>query len=340
MKKIFSICFLMILTLFSFSFVGCKENYTKDNVNSMYKEVLSYVGDSEGFLNVGVDEAKVKQEATIQEDKAYIFPLCYDNFVLASGGLFFGVASRLEMDITYTLRTFSQDEVNLVYGKIKAVRDSSIEVARNRSIFESSGGNLMYRELVVACNDLIEKLNDLNNTFSPMYFSHYFTGYTEGELSSGELKDVLFYGLQSVSFVTYNYELKNFEFSNPYGEVKTWYDGTILLKEENESIQELSSKIRKEDLTNGMTIETKNQVISIIERIQNEREGYADEYTTYQKALDNVDIVEYIKASNKTAYVQSLSEREKACFEVMDRFINGRYKGFSFALNSIVTNYL
>ena len=224
MKKFITICILFVLSLSVFALTGCGTNYTPNDINSMYKEVLTYVGDEQGFLQVGVNTEKVVQETSLQNDKAYIFPLCYDNFLSAEAGLFFGVASRQEKDITYTLRKFTQDELNKTYEKLKAVRDASMSVASNRSIYESSNGNLKYRELVVSCNVLIERLNDLNDTFSPIYFDHYFSGYMAGELSDGELKDVLFYDLQVLSQVAYDYELKHFEFSNPYGEIKTWYD--------------------------------------------------------------------------------------------------------------------
>lgn len=337
MKKIVSICFLMIITLFSFSFVGCKENYTRENVNTLYEEVLTYVGDSSGFLTVGVDESKVKQTSTIEEDKAYIFSLCYDNFVCASGGLFFSVASRQGKDITYTLRDFTQEEINLTYEKLVAVRDASNVVASNKTVFETSSGNLCYRELVVSCNNLIEKLNDLNSSFSSLYFSHYSTSYVEGDLSNGELKDILSYGIQSLSFVSYNYELRNFEFSNPYGEVKTWYDGTSKLKSSNEKVVRTLSKIKASDLTTSLTSEKVNQIRIIIESIQMDREGYANEYKVYQKALDSVDIVKYFKATNENAYVQSLSAKEQSCFEIIDNFLNGRYVGLSSAINNIVS---
>ena len=340
MKKIISICFFMVLTLFSFTFVGCGENYSANSINTLYNEVLSYVGDESGFVKAGVDENKVKQTTTWTDDKAYIFPLCYDNFITASSGLFFSVASRHEKDISYTLRDFSQEELNITYQKIKAVRDASIDVASNKSIFEGSYGNLKYRELVVSCNKLIEALNDLNSTFSPIYFSHYFVGYTENELSDGELKDVLSYSIQALSYVAYNYELVNFEFSNPYGEVTTWYNSTSQLKPLNDQLTLIIQKLKLSDLTSSMTTTTKNQIIASIQRIQNERDGYADEYSNYQKALNNVDITSYFKATNKTAYLQSISEREQSYFAIIDRFLNGRYSGMYSAVHKIVQDFL
>ena len=340
MKKIVSICFFIVLTLFSFTFVGCGESYSADNINSLYKEVLVYVGDESGFVKAGVDENKVKQTTNWSDDKAYIFPLCYDNFMSASSGLFFSVASRHGKDISYTLREFSQDEINTTYKKIKAVRDASIDVASNKSIFEGSKGNLKYRELVVSCNKLIEALNDLNNAFSPIYFSHYFVGYTENELSDGELKDVLSYSIQSLSYVTYNYELVNFEFSNPYGEVTSWYNSTSQLKTLNEQLYSTLQKLKQNDLTSGLSNYEKNQIIATIQNIQNERDGYADEYSNYQNALNNVDITSYFKATNKTAYLQSISEREQSYFAIIDRFLNGRYNGMYTAIHGIVQSYL
>lgn len=340
MKKFITICILFVLSLSVFALTGCGTNYTPDDINSMYREVLTYVGDAQGFLQVGVNKEKVVQASSLQNDKAYIFPLCYDNFLSAEAGLFFGVASRQEKDITYTLRKFNKDELNKTYEKLKDVRDASMSVASNRSIYESSKGNLKYQELVVSCNNLIEKLNALNDYFSPIYFEHYFTGYTAGELSDGELKDALFYDLQVLSEVAYDYALKHFEFSNPYGEVKTWYDNSTMLKETNERILETLGKLRKNSLTEGMMSGTKNNIISILERIQLEKTGYKDEFLGYQKALNSVDIVMYSKATNKSAYKQNLDKKEQSCFEIIDRFLNGRYNGMCLALRDIVHNYL
>ncbi len=335
MKKIVSICFLLIIALTPLVFVGCGASYSREDVNTLYNEILSFVGDEKGFVKVNIDESKTFQETTKEDDKAYIFPFCYDNFLSSSAGLFFEVASRQGKDISYTLRNFTQEELNSTYEKLKDVRDASITVASNKSIFESSNGNLKYQELVVSCNNLIEKLNTLNDYFSPAYFSHYYTGYTTGELSDGELKDVLAYGIQALSSVSYNYELKNFEFSNPYGEIMTWYNGTTLLKKSNERIESIMAKLRKDDLTTGMSTDTMNNIIAIIQKIQNEKDGYASDFAIYQKALNKVDIVKYFKASNKTAYRQSLDKSEQSCFELIDRFLGGRYEGMSSALSNI-----
>ena len=328
------------MLLSPFLMVGCNQgNYTVSDVSSLYQEVLSIVGNDDGFLSSKLDTAKVKQADVIEDDKAYIFPLVYDSYIKCSSGLFFGVGQRQGNNISNALGKLQQNELNLIYSKLLAVKSNAQNLINNKVVFETTSGDLYYKEFAMSCNNLISSLYDLNDIYNDYYLKYYFEDFTKNDvvLSNNNLKDVLWYYLEKLSQVTYLYELKNFELTNPYGNISNWYDSTLLLKQFNLLATDVLDNLSQQDLVSGIFNEDKIRIIDKLNLLQLNLDAYNENYKSYDFALSKVNIKEYINATNKTAYVSSLSNLEQSYYKIIDNFLNGKYESFFDSINLIIS---
>lgn len=339
MKKKFAIILICILSFGIFFLTGCNEiNYTREDVEKLYSSIINEYGDDDGLLNLSIDTSLAVEDGIINQDKAYIFPLVYNTYISCASGVFFGSSQRQGKTLIYSINNFEQEEINDIYNKLNGVRESIKSFVSAKYIFENSQGNLYYMETIDALNTLIGDLYSLNNSFSEYYFKYFYTDFSqESTLAEGSLKDFMWYQLCSISKVSFEYELKTFEMSNPYGEIETWFSNTQLIKNFVATAEQAINYLKDDNLLASVFENNKALILDILKNIQYEMAGYESEYSLFLKALNNVNIREYFTATNQEAYKESLSNLEKSSFEIIDSFIEGRYTGFMEGLTSIIS---
>ena len=341
MKKKFALILICILSFGIFFFTGCNEtNYTKEDVENLYSSIIDEYGDDDGLLNLGIDISLVVEGGIINQDKAYIFPLVYNKYISCASGVCFGSSQRQGKTLIYSINNFEQEEINEIYNKLIRVRESIKSFVSAKYIFENSKGNLYYMETIETLNTLISDLYSLNDSFSEYYFKYFYTDFSqESVLAEGSLKDFMWYQLCSISKVSFEYELKTFKMSNPYGEIETWFANTQLIKDFIAISERAINYLKNDNLLAGVFENNKALILDILKNIQYEMSGFESEYSLFLRALNNVNIREYFTSVNQDAYKESLSNLEKSSFEIIDSFIEGRYTGFMEGLTSII-NYL
>ena len=342
MKKKFSMFLVCCLLLSAIFFSACNEvNYSKDDVENLYQSIMTTYGGDNNMLDVSIDTSLVIGENGDETlDKSYIFSLCYNPYIFSASGLVFGVAARQESPtLRYAIQYFNQEEINNVYLGLNDVKVALDEFSNAKTVFENSLGELYYQETVDSLNNLINKLYDLNDDFSRYYFNYFYTDFAEETvLYDGSLKDFMWYELCSISKVSFKYELLNFVPSNPYGEINTWFNSTTILRNFVLSSAEIAEQLTKRNLVSGITqIEVAN-ILSVLKNIQAEMESYEKEYDLFTESLSRVNLKDYFSATNKEAYIESLTNLEKSSFNIINNFIVGRYAGFIEGMEKILVN--
>ncbi len=334
MKK----CLIFIaVCLFSFSllFFGCNDtNYSAKQVDSLYNEILLNHADSLGFLNVYIEDDDIQQVSPVENDKNYIFDLFYEDYVSASGGLFFGVGQRQGKSIEYALKNFTNEELNQVYSKLIVVRDCLNVFNDVKYVYQSSYGNMYYEEVILQYNKIIVALNDLNDVFSNYYLQDYYSNFQyQNNVSDGVVKDVIWYGFSLLSKTVYKYDVENFTFSNPYGEVNSWYNNTLILKNYINLYNSVVTKLKKTDITDNIFY--KEQILEVLKSLLNDSNNYNKSYELFLKAINNVSLKEYLQQPNKEIYFETISNLEISYLNYIDNFILNRYSSMFNGLSTI-----
>lgn len=329
MKKTFlSIILCFMLALSSFAFVGCKgANYSKDNVATLLTTMKTDEATSEffegNFVKVSFDSSKVSQT---QSDKAYIFPAIYSYYLTSASRLFLGVVDRYA-NASYAVSDFNQQQINTIYTKLENVYAKLKALSASKLIYETSNGNLHYKNVISDYNALIEAFYSLNDSFAEFYFVDEVakTDFLTDELSNSNVRDMLSYLLLEISKVSYRYDLLNFIYTNPLGEVVTWYNATTYLKGYvNVCYQTLIDLQNSNDLALSIAPNTQEAKI-LLSSFQDQEAQYKNEYNLFLQALNNFDVKAYYNSNNKEAYLENISQIELSSFNIMQNFLEGRY---------------
>lgn len=341
-KRLFSILVCFSLILCSLMFVGCGNNkYTKDDVANLYTSMQTNEKTQQffkgNFLTVDFDEDKIDLSST---DKSYIFPSVYHYYLKSSSDLMFGVVDRLGK-ISYVVKDFSAEQIVDIYNKLSNVNNCMINLADSKEIYETSNGNLHYKNVLARYNNLIKSLYTLNDAFAKYYFVPNIakTDFSKEELSDGNVRDMLRYQMILLSKVSFNYDLLNFVSTNPLGEINSWYNSTYYLKEYITLCSEVLITLQNTNNLGLSAAPYTQNVKNLFANAQEQEEEYKNEYDLFSKALNSFDLKAYFAAANKSAYIESRSNTEKSCYQVMKNFLDGRYNAFVSCL-SLANNYI
>jgi len=342
LKKFFLIFLCLISCLFSFGLSGCSNgNHSKDDIDTLFKamqtnELTSQFFDGD-YFSVSFDNSKVGSNQS--SNKSYIFPYVYSHYLKCSSGLLSSVIQRVEK-ISYAVKSFPQNELNIVYNKLNDVYISLVNLANDKAIFELTNGNLHYKNVINSYNSLIKQLYSLNESFAEFYFNGVGNvDFSKVELSDGNIRDMMWYQLLLTSKVSFNYDFLNFVSSNPRGEILTWYNSTTLLKDYISDTSSIINKIRNtENLASHLGID-KVYVKPIFVNMQNQEIEFLNEYSKFIDNISVFNLKSYFASTNKDAFILSCSRQEQSCFTVSQTFINGRYAAFMDGL-IYVSNYL
>lgn len=340
MKKFFlTVALCLILCVCSLGLVGCGEgNYSKEDIsalfNSMQENSTTSQFFNEGEFVVNFDDDKIN---LVESDKSYIFVQVYDYYLASASGLFTSVAERV--GITRATKKFSQQQLNMVYKRLKIVENSLKQLAIDKYVFEVSEGNLHYKNVIASYNLLIKNLYLLNECFADYYFVKNvgYSDFATEDLADGSVRDMLRYQLLSISKVSFNYELLNFMFTNPLGETTTWYNSTTTLKSyialAKTTLQELSSA---ENLADHVALNA-SKVKTLFANMQGQEFEYEQEYKNFIQGVNLFNVKSYFASTNKPAYIASVSYMQQSYFQVIQNFLSGRYVAYTTALQNVLS---
>ena len=167
-----------------------------------------------------------------------------------------------------------------------------------------------YKNVIGDYNALIDSFYSLNDSFAEFYFVDGIakTNFITEELSNNNVRDMLRYLLLQISKVSYRYDLLNFVYTNPLGEVKTWYNATTYLKEYvNVCYQTLIDLSNANDLALSISPNTTEAKV-VFGSFQDQENQYKNEYNLFLRALQNFDVKAYFNSNNKQAYLQNISQ--------------------------------
>lgn len=343
MKKIFlSTILCLILCVCSLGLFGCKEvNYTKNDLDELYTSIKTEETTSQFFdgekLVVNFDSEKITFVST---DKNYIFPEIYKYYLTTSSSLLSEVIKRVG-SLSTLANNFSQSQINSIYNKLNDVKSKLNKLAQSKLIFEISNGNLHYKSLINSYNNLITSLYNLNNTFANFYFIDSLgkVDFSVTELTDSNIRDMLRYQLLKTSIVSFKYELLNFVTSNPLGEINTWFNSTITLKNYvNLAKQTLTVLDNYENLASHAG-SNKNNIRAYFLNMQIQQEEYDQEYSSFLKSINKFNVKSYLISTNKNAYLESSSYYQQSYYQIIENFLIGRYLSYYNALTAVV-NYL
>ncbi|MBQ3048174.1 MAG: hypothetical protein IJD48_04090 [Clostridia bacterium] len=354
MKKIILsviLCFLLILTPLVAS--GCNNNqYTMHDIDKLIttmktdQDTQQFFVDNankpngkEYFINVKFDSTKISQTST---DKGYIFPAVYSYYLDCASGLFFNVVDRWEKNTSQIFSDFSAEQINVLYNKLNEVYNKLKELSISKFVFEKSDGTLHYKNVIADYNALIDAAYDLNESFAKFYFVEGIakTDFQKEDLSNSNVRDALRYILLQSSKVSYKYELLNFIYKNPLGEVNSWYEETSCLSPFIQVCKKTllglsdNSDLGKRIIANDDVVYVK----LLFSTFFDQEPQYQNEYNMFTDAVNNFDVKAYFNIKNKEAYLQDCSKIEKSSFNIMQNFLTGRYKA---VVNSMeyINNY-
>jgi len=190
-----------------------------------------------------------------------------------------------------------------------------------------SNSNLHYKNVIGDYNALIEAFYSLNDSFAQFYFVDEIakTNFLVDDLSDNNVRDMLAYLLLEISKVSYRYDLLNFIYTNPLGEVVTWYNKTTYLKGfVNVCYQTLIDLANSNDLALSIVPNTRDAKI-LLSSFQDQEAQYKNEYNLFLEALHNFDVKAYFNSNNKNAYLENVSQIQLSSFNIMQNFLQGRY---------------
>lgn len=332
-----------MLLIISFMLVGCGNSKSADDFVSLYSSLERDTDTSTFFQNsnlkINLDTSKVMVN---EGDKSYIFTCAYNSYLASSSRLFSGAVGNI-LNVSVLKKEFKDDELNDLYTKLSTVQSNLKTLYNSKKIYEDTSGNLHYKNLIADCNNLINSLYVFNDAFADYYFKG--MGKVDplnGNLSNTNLKNILAFELMKLSKVSFNYELINFKFSNPLSEVYSWYEKTQILKNfttlSNNCVSVLDRLDSGEDLVAKLTTTNNlNAVINLIQNFQSEQKKFDNDYTLFMSALNNFNVTAYNSSTNKKAYLENCSYKEKSSFNLINNFINGNYKALSKNLTDLIS---
>jgi len=329
-KKISIFSIFCVMMFSSLLFTACdQENYSKADVDSVYSAILDDYCDNKGYIDIDIDASKVVQADAVSDDKYYIFPYILDNYVSFASGIVFSVSSR-QNGILFSLSEFSQDELNVIYAKLSNVLTSLNSLYEVKNVYENSNGFLQYHELINSYYNLIENLYSLSGSFSQYYFnSLYSSDFSVSNVAKGSLSDVFWFELFSLSKVSYIYDLKNYVSVDGDGEVVTWFNNSRVLKTFVNDTSELLTALKlNNDLSYGTTSINKTTLAGTISNMLDLKSTFERDYNTFVSASNGSFLGEYLKATNKTSFLENCSNFDKSKFNLINDFILGRYESF------------
>ena len=341
LKKFLSSMLIITCLLCAGLFSGCGGGKSADEVNALFSTVCeNYTKNS--FLSVSVDSSKVVSAGTLENDKAYIFPLVCEKYMTSASGFVFDVARRQNGKLVSDTNGFSNKQCGEIYTSLEAFSNSLNLLKEEIQVFEKSSGNLHYKELIEAYNNAVGKAFDLTSTYSSFYLERNVFDFSSTEkLTNTSVRDMVWLKLCSLAKVSFEYEVLNQTYELPYGEVQTWYNGTVTVKDVCNLASSVSGKFKNSlnvasRIQSSYLSDTQEYLLNLL---QNESK-FTREYSLMKSACAKINVKEYLSfetENDKKAYVATLSYSQQSCVTVIENFLQERFAGVYNGLTSIMS---
>lgn len=342
-KKILSLILCFSLMLACFSFVGCNNGHSKEDVAKLYVSMQQSENTKDFFDNnsLMVSFSDVPMNET---DKSYIFEGVYKYYLKSSSCLFFNVVDRfsrmasVSSPMAYTVKDFTGAQINDIYNKLSIVNERLTSLNYSKQIYELTNAELHYYEVLNDYNSLIKSLYNLNFAFANYYFNgvgHVDFSKEETELSDSNMKDMFGFILLTLSKVTFNYEVVNFSPTNPLGSVQGWITNSPYMKDYLTLCKATLANFNNADLTLKILSPHEEDIKAHFANMQRSFNPYEVEYNCFLGASEKFNLKKYFVSANREVYLENSSNMEKSNFHVMNNFLNGRYKNLYYGLQGI-----
>lgn len=322
-------------------FTACDKQTSSQDIYHVYETLKNNHGES-GFLKINIDMSKVvPQGHALGEDKAQIFPGIYDYYLDCSSGFFMSIFAR-KGNGTF-LDNYTQEQKNNLLTKIESVSSRLSDLDGEIDVYETTSGNLNYKEVVRSYNLLISSLYELNFYFADLYYSQNsfnFTSYSKIMNCKTNLNDYLWYTLGLVSKVSFDYEVLNYIYANPLQDTTEWVNRSNYTKQTISIAQDLTQKLkqRNDDLTDYLPSTGSSTAHSVLSNMQLEQENYLDEYGLFVETKNSISVKEYVNLKtdeDRENYLNTLNMEKRAKFQIIFYFLDNNYSALVSGLRQV-----
>lgn len=345
-RKLFCIIFAFIISLSVICMSGCDNG---DNNSFAVTSVASRIVNdyaSGGYVTMNIDIEKVRDASVAQDkDKSYVFTAIYKNFLDMSSGLFFNYFKRNNYSQS-AFDIFTKNQNINLESRLNEVESALSSLKKEKTIYEDSDGNLRYKEVVNCYNVAVDKMYNLNYYFAGIYFkaiNFNLQEYTALSSLGSKLNDYLWYQICQMSRVAFGYEVINYVYSNPFGDMTEWYNRSTYTQEVLETANPMVQKLKTtQDLGQALPASGSANALAILKNIDAEEYAFLSNYSTFVYAKNLLDIPSYLKLdsdSEREAYLSRCSVTDRSRFNIVFNFLNNSYTALTFALNDI-SNYV
>lgn len=331
------------MLLSTFTLVACKEDNKAGDVAKKTETILSAFS-TDGYISMNIDIEKVRDHSIPREqDKSYIFESVYYKYLTMSSSLFFNVYKRYGFsDNAFKKFSKKQNETLLLY--LNDVNNSLKNLEHSIDIYESSNGNLLYLEVVNNFNIAIDRMYKLNYYFADVYFASVklnIQKVTNIDEMGSLLNDYLLYISCYMSRVPFGYELINFVYANPFGDMTTWLNKSIYTIETLDILSVMVSRIQQNiDITLVIPSSVKGELLAVLKNIDKEKEVFLKNYSSFVSAKSLIDVQSYLSlntSEEREEYLNRLSIIDRSRYSVVFNFLNNDYTALLNAMDYVST---
>ena len=342
MKKFISFILAVMLCFGAVVLSACNEQTrTSADVYGLYIQMRDEEA-PDGFLSVSINTSKVVPAGrSVEEDKAQVFGGVYAHYLDCASGFFFSVFER--KGTPEFLNHYSGEQLSTLYNKLSKTYSTLKALKKEIYVYEASDGNLNYKQVVTKYNLLIDKFFDLSFYFANLYYtsnSFNLSNYTTLSASGTNLNDFLWYELCVMARVSFGYELINYVYSNPLGDITDWLNRSVYVKGSIAVAKRLSAKLKQHNnnLTDYLASSGMSSAFKTLCNMQSNRECFLKSYNLFLSAKHSVDLKAYLgyaTQAERNAYLNSLTNESRSYFRIVFNFLQDDYDGYLVAFKGV-----
>ena len=142
-----------------------------------------------------------------------------------------------------------------------------------------------------------------------------------------------------MSRVAFGYEVINYVYSNPFGDITAWLNRSVYTKKALSIGTPMASRMKNTpNLGQSLPASGSVNALNILKNIDSEGDAFLSNYSTFVYAKNLLDISSYIKLesdSERQAYLNRCSMQERSRFNIVFNYLNNSYTALLVALSDI-----
>ncbi len=339
-KRIICIVFAILLSISTVSLVGCQRGEdSSSRVASTASSITTNYADSQGYIEINIDIDKVRDPSvSVDKDKSYVLTSVYEPFLQMSSGLFFSYFKR-NGSTSECFDIFTNEQKSVLNGRLVDVKSALDALSREIYIYESSEGELRYKEVVKCYNLAIDRLYNLNFYFADIYFDR--IGFDLSSVTSlsslgYKFNDYLWYLVCLSSRVSFGYEVINYVYYNPFGDMTGWLEKSVYTNECKSILSPIISRLKNTDnLADSLSSVSSTDMLDILKNVRSKENMIRKNYSTFVYAKSLIDMPTYLSfdtESAREAYLDRISSMDRSRFSVVFDFMQGSYSALMSAM--------